>query len=117
MKEARARSFLKMVVFSSLILCTAVPLFSSSSWSQSGSEVQGIKPSATFVPPALSYSSVFKDYHGYREQKVASWLDANETVGRIGGRRHYLEEASQPHQRPTTLPEDSDNHSGHGGKS
>jgi len=116
LKEALARSFLKVVVFSSLMLCPAVSLFISSSWSQSGSTVQDIKPSATFVPPALSYSSVFKDYHGYREQEVASWLDANATVERIGGWRYYLEEASQPHQPSGPLPVDADNHSGHGGK-
>lgn len=70
-----------------------------------------------FVPPTLSYSSIFENYHGYQNQEVVSWLEANETVGRIGGWRYYLEEASQSHQHPVTQPEeDTHHHSGHGGK-
>lgn len=124
MKDTLARSCLKVIMISSLLLCTAVPLFSSSSWSQPGPEVQDAKSSANFVPPVLSYSSVFTNYHGYREEAVASWQDANDTVGRIGGWRFYLEEASQPDQPqwpvppqlfPASLSGDSDNHSGHGG--
>jgi hypothetical protein len=116
MKEVLARSLFKAVVFFFLLLYAVFSLFSSSSWSQSGSEVHGIKLSPPFVPPALSYSSVFENYHGYQDQEVASWLEAIETVGRIGGWRYYLEEAFQEPPHPITQPENTHHHSGHGGK-
>lgn len=45
---------------------------------------------------ALTYTSVFEHYRGYRDEEVVSWLEANATVGRIGGWRYYAEEAAQP---------------------
>lgn len=98
MNEALARSFLQAVVFFPFLLCAPFSLFSSSSWSQSGSETSVAIRATPFVPPALSYASVFENYHGYQDQEVASWLEANETVGHIGGWRSYLEEASQSQQ-------------------
>lgn len=83
--------------------------------------------SAEFAAPILSYSSVFGQYQGYQEEGATSWPEANATVGRIGGWRYYLEEASQPDQsdqqsvtplQPLTSPltDDSDKHTGHGDK-
>jgi len=115
MKEVLARNFFEAVVFSSLLLCATFSVFSSSSWSQSEPGASEAKSLAPFAPPSFSYSSVFDNYHGYQDQEVASWLEANETVGRIGGWRYYLEEASQdPH--PIAQPEDARQHSSHGGK-
>jgi hypothetical protein len=115
MKEVLARNFFKTVVFFSLLLCATFSVFSSSSWSQSEPGASEAKSLAPFAPPSFSYSSVFDNYHGYQDQEVASWLEANETVGRIGGWRYYLEEASQdPH--PIAQPEETHHHSGHGGK-
>jgi len=115
MKEVLARYFFKAVVFFLLLLCATFSVFSSSSWSQTEPGASEAKPLASFTPPSLSYSSVFNNYHGYQDQEVASWLEANETVGRIGGWRYYLEEASQnPH--PIAQPEEDRQHSGHGGK-
>jgi len=82
---------------------------------------------AEFIAPVLSYSSVFGQYQGYQEEGVTSWPEANATVGRIGGWRYYLEEASQPDQsdqqsvtplQPLTSPllEKSGQHAGHEGK-
>lgn len=116
MKEVLARNFFKALVFFSLFLCATFSLFSSSSWSQSEPGASEAKSLAPFAPPSFSYSSVFDNYHGYQDQEVASWLEANETVGRIGGWRYYLEEAFQEHPHPISQPEDARHHSGHGGK-
>lgn len=83
--------------------------------------------SAKFVAPVFSYFSVFGQYQRYQEEAVTSWPEANATVGRIGGWRFYAEEASQADQtdlqsvaplQPLTSPltDDSDKHTGHGGK-
>ncbi len=101
----------------SLFLLTAVTLPLSTTGAQPAQN-SGItaQESTEFLPPALLYSSVFENYHGYQDQEVASWLEANEIVGRIGGWRYYLEEAYQSDQHQVTQPEESLHHSGHGGK-
>lgn len=122
MKDALAPRCLQVGVFFSLLLCAIALLLNTPAWPQAVSKVQDAKSSVKFVPPVLSYSSVFKNYHGYREEAVASWREANDTVGRIGGWRYYLEEASQSESSvptaplPISLSEESDTHSGHGGK-
>ncbi len=52
----------------------------------------------------LSYRSVFTDYRAYSEQPVVSWVDANDTVGKIGGWRTYSREADS---REAGLADDS----------
>jgi hypothetical protein len=47
--------------------------------------------------PALSYQSPLEHYQGWREQPIASWREANELVGRIGGWRTY---AQEPYSEP-----------------
>ena len=49
-----------------------------------------------FVAPALPYTSIFTGYRNYRDEPVGSWPAANDTVGRLGGWRYYLEEAAEP---------------------
>ncbi len=115
MQEVLMRNFLKAVVFLSFFLCTEF-LFNTPVWSQSEPGASEAKPLAPFAPPSLSYSSVFNNYHGYQDQEVASWLEANKTIGRIGGWRYYLEEALQEPPYPITQPEEDRQHSGHGGK-
>ena len=123
MKEAPGSRCWQVIALRSLLLFIAVPILSLPGWGWSGSAAHDATPSPGFVPPDLSYSSVFKNYHGYREEAVASWQEANDTVGRIGGWRAYLEEAAQPSQPVFSLPpqpasassKDPDNHSGHGG--
>lgn len=46
--------------------------------------------------PALRVRSSFAGYRRLRDESVASWKDANDTVGRIGGWRAYAREAAQP---------------------
>jgi len=122
MKDALPRSCLKVVVLYSLLLCALPPLLNTPAWPQAVAEAQDAKSSIKFAPPVLSYASVFKNYHSYRKEEVASWREANDTVGRIGGWRYYLEEAAQsessapPAPLPISHSDESDTHSGHGGK-
>jgi hypothetical protein len=53
-------------------------------------------PPVDFVAPALPYNSIFTEYQRFRDEPVGSWPAANDTVGRLGGWRYYLEEAAQP---------------------
>ena len=115
MQQVPGPLFFKAVVLFSFLLCIEL-LFNTPGWSQSAPDDSEDKLLAPFAPPTLSHASVFDNYHGYQDQEVASWLEANETVGRIGGWRYYLEEASPSHQHPVTQPKDTHRHSGHGAK-
>ena len=50
---------------------------------------------AQAVVPPIRYESPFTGYRGYRDERVGSWRDANDTVGRIGGWRAYAREAAE----------------------
>ncbi|WP_332814032.1 hypothetical protein [Ramlibacter sp.] len=52
-------------------------------------------------PPG--YRSAFEHYRPFGDPPVASWKDANDTVGRIGGWKAYAQEASGP-ARPAAAP-------------
>ncbi|MBP7517054.1 MAG: hypothetical protein KA768_04415 [Desulfobulbus sp.] len=52
----------------------------------------------------LSYNSIFTQYHTFRDEAISSWPEANDTVGRIGGWRSYLEEAAEPEPPATGEP-------------
>ena len=47
------------------------------------------------VPP-VTYRSAFAGYRPNVEEKVGSWRDVNDSVGRIGGWRVYAKEAREP---------------------
>lgn len=42
---------------------------------------------------ALPFRSTLDGYQRFSDEKVGSWRDANDTVGRIGGWREYAKEA------------------------
>ena len=66
---------------------------------------------------ALRYESVFARYQSYRDEKIGSWREANETVDRIGGWRAYAKEAQQPEKLVPSVPAAKPNpHAGHGSK-
>ncbi|NRF71193.1 hypothetical protein HLB44_29790 [Aquincola sp. S2] len=46
--------------------------------------------------PRLTHESAFKQYRGQHDEKLRSWKEANDEVGRIGGWRAYAREAQQP---------------------
>ena len=72
----------------------------------------------------LVYRSTFDGYQRFTDEKVNSWRESNDTVGRIGGWRAYANEARQPDPgaspaapagKPASAPAPtSDPHSGHG---
>lgn len=67
----------------------------------------------------LGYRSAFADYRAYSEQRIVSWREANENVGKIGGWRVYAKEAAQADgaSAPAPPPQaNPDQHGGHGGK-
>lgn len=49
-------------------------------------------PAAVLLP----YRSALADYQRFTEEKLGSWREANDNVGRIGGWREYAKEARQP---------------------
>ena len=70
--------------------------------------------SAPAASPA-EFRSSFEGYQPYTEEKITSWKEANDRVGRIGGWRAYAKEAQQPSggsAAPAAKP--ADPHAGHG---
>lgn len=62
------------------------------------------------------YRSALETYQPFNEEKVRSWTESNDTVGRIGGWRAYAREVQGEDARPTSQPAAADPHAGHGGK-
>ncbi|VCU72477.1 hypothetical protein PIGHUM_04576 [Pigmentiphaga humi] len=57
---------------------------------------EGSDPLDTATPvPRLRYESAFAAYRRLGEPTVASWREANDEVGRIGGWRAYARETAQ----------------------
>ncbi len=65
----------------------------------------------------FQYSSIFTQYHPFKEQLLLPWREANDAVEKIGGWRFYAKEAQQADkdEKPSELPTNNDPHSGHGG--
>lgn len=81
-----------------------------------GATEQPGSPAATILP----YRSTLADYQRFTEEKLGSWREANDNVGRIGGWREYAKEARQPTDGSapapagaTTTPAPRDPHAGH----
>ncbi len=55
-------------------------------------------------------------YQPYTDEKIQSWKEANDSVGRIGGWRAYAREAQQVQQTPAAsgAAGQPDPHAGHG---
>jgi len=68
------------------------------------------------APAQLSYTSPLNDYQAYADQPVQSWLEVNDTVGRIGGWRTYAREARAAEPAKDAAPS-SPAHEGHHGGS
>jgi len=48
------------------------------------------------APAPLPYRGPLAGYRQFSDEKVVSWQEANDTVGRIGGWRAYARESQQP---------------------
>lgn len=62
-----------------------------------------IKPDTPSAAPA-GFQSAFDGYRAYSNEKAASWKEANDTAGRIGGWREYAKQAQQPESAEALSP-------------
>lgn len=107
-------------MFSFIVKQGVLPLVAVSAALSAHAQTAGSAPvaSSSATPPVLTFESAFTDYQAYTDQRVGSWKEANDTVGRIGGWRAYAKEASEPTSTvsPAATPPAgaSTPHSGHG---
>ena len=100
MPDSRNRSRIRSRIRPSLpamllAACSAVvPAFTAAQSAGGHPRADPLDASAE-VPPVRVRSS-FAGYHGLADEKVGSWREANDTVGRIGGWKAYAREAAQP---------------------
>ncbi len=73
-------------------------------------------------PSQLQYVSPLRAYRAYADQSVASWREANDQVGRIGGWRAYAKEMQTgepakdvPAEQAKPAASTADPHAGHHG--
>lgn len=60
-------------------------------------------PAATTTQAApAAFRSALEGYQPYTDEKIVSWKEANDNVGRIGGWREYAKEAAQAAPGPQT---------------
>jgi hypothetical protein len=64
--------------------------------------------SAPTAKPA-PYRSAFEGYRRFEDQRIQSWREANDNVGRIGGWQTYAREAAGEGASPTPAGEHSQN--------
>lgn len=81
------------------VLCTSVPVAAQ----ERAPESTGVAPGARLNPadpkatvPRVIYRSAFQGYRAHADTEVGPWVEANDTVGRIGGWRVYAKEAATP---------------------
>ncbi len=91
-------------VIASILFSTAAHAADPAAATPSARYESAFSEPAASAASTLSYQSVFADYRAYSEQPVVSWVDANDTVGKIGGWRTYSREADS---RETGLADDS----------
>jgi hypothetical protein len=72
-----------------LITVAAMPAFGQ----PAGSSASAPNPAP---PVELTHRSTFNTYRSFTDEKVGSWRDANDAVGRIGGWRAYAKEGREP---------------------
>lgn len=78
-------------------IAAAMPAFGQSP----GSTAQSASPASSVE---LTYRSPLDTYQRFTDEKVGSWRDANDTVGRIGGWRAYAKEGQQAEPQGSTSP-------------
>ncbi len=112
----------RFLVAGTLSLAAAAPL----AWAQPAPG--GSKPDPQEVNasvPRVIYRSPLADYRALSDEKVKSWKETNDKVGRIGGWRAYAKEAQEPEPAGNSTPLATDKpvpaegakpmHGGHGG--
>ena len=93
-----------------------------------GAQTAGAPVAQTPAPQSVAvgrYQSAFEGYQAYSDDKVLSWKESNDTVGKIGGWRVYAREAQGAQPAPAKEPAGAspaaaagpaaaDPHAGHG---
>ena len=87
-KPLLASSLVLLSALPALVLAQAVPA-SATPPAAPASSAAASRP----APP--EYRSAFEGYQPYTDEKMRSWKEANDNVGRIGGWRNYSREKSQ----------------------
>lgn len=64
----------------------------------------GAPPPPT-VMSELQYQSTFADYHGWRDEPVKSWREANERILRSGGHMGHASGSAAAPEQPKKVPE------------
>lgn len=84
-----------------LLPATLLTLMSAVSAQSPKPSADPLEPQATV--PRSTHASSLAQYRRMTDEKVGSWREANDNVGRIGGWRTYLREAQQP-DAPASAP-------------
>jgi hypothetical protein len=98
---ARVNMYRRSIVAWTLSIATAAPL----AWAQPAPG--GSKPDpqdATASVPQFIYRSSLADYRVLSDEKLTSWKETNDNVGRIGGWRAYAKEAQAPGSAGDSVP-------------
>lgn len=72
-----------------------------------GAQTAGAPVAETLAPQSVAvgrYQSAFEGYQAYSDDKVLSWKESNDTVGKIGGWRVYAREAQGAQPAPAKAP-------------
>lgn len=81
----------RFLVAWTLSIATASPL----AWAQQSAPVKPDPQDAKASVPRVVYRSTLAGYLVFPDEKLGSWKEANDEVGRIGGWRAYAKEAQQ----------------------
>jgi hypothetical protein len=95
----------RLLVAWTLSIAAATPL----AWAQPAPGSSKPDPQdATASVPRVIYRSSLADYRVLSDEKVTSWKETNDNVGRIGGWRVYAKEAQAPESASDSAPHSSE---------
>ena len=95
----------RFLVLWTLSIATAAPL----AWAQAAPGGSDADPQdAKASVPRVLYKSSLANYRVFPDEKLTSWKEANDNVGRIGGWRAYAKEAQEPEPAGPSTPPGAD---------
>ena len=95
----------RFLVLGTLSIAVAAPL----AWAQPASNSAKPDPQdAKASVPRVIYKSSLANYRAFPDEKLTSWKEANDNVGRIGGWRAYAKEAQEPESAGPSTPPGAD---------
>lgn len=95
----------RFLVAWTLSIAAASPL----AWAQTASGGYNADPQDAKSPvPRAIYRSSLADYRLFSDEKLSSWKESNDKVGRIGGWRAYAKEAQEPEPAVRSTPPGAD---------